>query len=73
MTTFPPPAIQVGLLDKEIADLRLLQRRHESWSRKTDDERVHKAQLRVASALEQTVFEMENNLMPALELIDKKP
>jgi hypothetical protein len=69
MTTYPPPAIQIGMLQQEIMDLQFLQHRHEKWTRQTNDDRVHTAHMRVASALEQTIFEMENSLMTALESI----
>jgi hypothetical protein len=67
MTTHPSLITQMASLHKEIAELRLLQKYHESLSRLTDDERLHMAHLRVASQLDELVFELENNLLPALE------
>ena len=69
MTTYPPPATQIGLVRQEISELRILQERHERWTRLTDDVKLHRAHMRVASELEQILFEMENNLMTALEII----
>jgi hypothetical protein len=69
MTTYPLPATHIGLLRQEIVELRILQERYERWTRLTDDVKLHRAHMRVASELEQTLFEMENNLMTALETI----
>ena len=50
-------------------ELRILQERYECWTRLTDDVKLHRAHMRVASELEQTLFEMENNLVNTLEII----
>jgi hypothetical protein len=69
MTTSPAPEIQIATLRLEIQELGALQARHEHWTYQTDDLRLHKAHMRVASQLEELVYQLENNLMTALRMI----
>jgi hypothetical protein len=69
MTTYPPLATQIGLVRQEISDLSLLQQRHETWSRQTDDKTLQKVHMQVASEFEQAVFEVKK-LMGALKSME---
>jgi len=72
MSTFPAPAMQIEAIRLEISELRSLQERHERWTRETDDTRLQKAHMRVASELEELVFGLENNLITALKKLENE-